>query len=325
MRIPTLPSSPVTHAIEPVLDTVLQPARNVVEPIRSGLADRISQTLRGPEADGAEAVDAAFANPPGDPGWFGPDSMVWRVHSDIPAMLLGGISALMLQTLHPLAMAGVAEHSDFKERPLGRLQRTASFIGTTTFGSTEAAEQACAIVHKVHTRVQGTAPDGRHYEANDPDLLTWVHVAEIGSFLRGYQRYSGRPLSPRRCDQYIEEVSLVAEKLGARNVPTSSAALREYFRVMRPQLHASAEAFDTIDFLVHTNRTRADEMAVYGLMIQGSIDLLPGWARRLLHLRHLPMVSPLVVRPSAFAMSGMLRWVMGPVPVREVAAQRAAA
>lgn len=316
---------PLADVFDPVVGTVLRPARQVVEPVRSAVADRVATTLRGPDATEGDDDFAGFAAPAGDPGWFGPGSMVWRVHSDVPSMLVGGISALLFQTLHPLAMAGVADHSDFKARPFGRLQRTAAFIGTTSFGGTAAADEAVAVVRAVHRHVHGTAPDGRRYDANDPDLLTWVHVAEVGSFLRGYQRYSGRPLTPVQCDRYFAEVARVADELGARDVPRSSAEVRQYLRRMRPQLRAGADALDTVDFLLGAGGTRPEERAVYGLILQGSIDLLPSWARRHLRLRRLPLVDTVGVRPAAFALLSTLRWAIGPTPVRQVAEARARA
>ena len=118
-----------------------------------------------------------------DEAFFAPGSITRQVNGDLPSMLIGGIAALLLQTLHPLTMAGVDRYSNYRQDPLGRLERTASFLGTTTFGSRTEAEAAVARVRRVHAAVTGTAPDGRPYAADDPDLLTWVHAAEIHCFL----------------------------------------------------------------------------------------------------------------------------------------------
>src|SRR6185436_498261 len=134
-----------------------------------------------------------------------------RVHANFPAMLAGGISALMLQALHPLAMAGVYDHSAFRDDPFGRLRRTATFVAGTTYGPTKVAEELVATVRRVHENVVGTAPDGRAYAASDPDLLTWVHVAEVASFLRSYRRYAGT-LSTAEQDRYFAETAIVAER-----------------------------------------------------------------------------------------------------------------
>ena len=131
-------------------------------------------------------------------------------HNDLPTMLIGGFTALLLQSLHPLAMAGVAAHSSYREDPLGRLRRTAGFVAATTFGTVEEAEAAIAQVQRVHRRVKGIAPDGRPYSAADPELVTFIHVAEVASFLASSQRYGTRPVTPAECDRYYEEVAPVA-------------------------------------------------------------------------------------------------------------------
>ena len=173
-----------------------------------------------------------------DEAFLPPDGIARMVHADLPAMLIGGVSALLLQTLHPLAMAGVAEHSSYQEDPLGRLRRTASFVGTTTFGTVTEAEAAIAQVHRVHRRVKGIAPDGRPYSADDPELVTFIHVAEMASFLASSQRYGSRPLTPEECDRYYEEVAPVALALGATWAPRSAAEVESYLLRLRPDLYA---------------------------------------------------------------------------------------
>ena len=184
-------------------------------------------------------VQHALRQPPGDPGLFGPGSMVWQVHAELPSMLIGGISALMLQTLHPLAMAGVDQHSNFRDDAFGRLRNTSEFIALTSFGSRAGAEESISRVRRVHRRVRGTADDGRRYAAGDPPLLTWVHIALSHSFLNSYQLYSGTPLDPGECDQYYDEVSIIAFKLGAQEVPRSLPEVARYFDDIRPELRAT--------------------------------------------------------------------------------------
>ncbi|NNG61865.1 DUF2236 domain-containing protein, partial [Pseudomonas fragi] len=133
--------------------------------------------------------------PPGDPGLFGPASISWQVHGDFTSMLIGGISALMLQALHPLALAGVWDHSNFRQDMLGRLRRTGQFISGTTFGSTRDANWLIEKVRTIHLQVTGTGLDGRPYAASDPELLTWVHVAEVSNFLAAHIRYRNPHLS----------------------------------------------------------------------------------------------------------------------------------
>ena len=186
-----------------------------------------------------------------DRGLFGPGSVTWKVHAH-PVMLIGGMRALMLQALHPPALAGVVQHSDFRSKPLGRLRRTANFVTTTTFGNTAAAEAACADVRRVHRFVHCDDPvTGRPYSAEDPETLLWVHCVEVHSFLAAYRAYGGR-LSAAEQDAYLAESVRVAALLGidAADVPDSVDAMRAYFAAMRPSLCVSLEAKATVDFVV---------------------------------------------------------------------------
>lgn len=132
-----------------------------------------------------EKLAIEYDQPLGDPGLFGPDSVTWRVHGDFPAMMAGGIAALMLQTLHPAALAGVWDHSNFRADLVGRLRRTTAFVAGTSYAPVSEAERLIARVRRIHERVRGVTDVGQPYEANDPALLTWVHVTEVSSFLRG--------------------------------------------------------------------------------------------------------------------------------------------
>src|SRR5262245_41399774 len=149
----------------------------------------------------------------GDAGLFGPESVTWRVHSNSSA-LVGGLRALVVQTLHPLAMAGVAQHSRYREDPLGRFRNTAQFVNTTTYGTTEAAARAIEMVKRIHTRVNGVAPDGRAYRADDPALLSWVHNVEVDSIASAYQRF-GPGFAPGEADRYVNEMTTLARLVGA--------------------------------------------------------------------------------------------------------------
>ena len=152
--------------------------------VTAAIRRRVEGTVYG---DGPEP--ARFDRPAGDPGLFGPDSMVWRVHSDLLGMFTGGLASLLLQTLHPLAVAGVEQHSSYRQDPIGRLNRTAAFIAVTSFGPSHEARAALAGVCRRHELVQGTAPDGRPYAAGDPALLTWVHAAQTSCFLAAHQHW----------------------------------------------------------------------------------------------------------------------------------------
>ncbi len=263
-----------------------------------------------------------YTDPPGDPGLFGPGSATWRVHGD-PSMLIGGLSALLLQTLHPLAMAGVAEHSNYREDPLGRLSRTGSFVTGTTYGSTETAERLIKLGKGIHRRVRGTAPDGRPYAASDPDLVTWVHATEVANFLKSHQRFTPFPVRGDQADRYLHEMGVIAERLGAERIPRTRVALRAYFRDLRPDLDAGEQCRDAVRFLTAPLRGGAHPMlaAAHQVVIQASIGLLPGWARDMLGLRLPSLAQQAVVGPAALVLMGALRLTGEPPPITQARAR----
>jgi len=271
----------------------------------------MARTVR--RAIGITEEPAPVATDP-DEAYLPPGGMARRVHGDLPSMLIGGVTALLLQTLHPLAMAGVAEHSSYQEDPLGRLRRTASFVGTTTFGTVAQAEAAIAQVHRVHRRVHGIAPDGRPYSAADPELVTFIHVAEVASFLASSQRYGTRPLTPEECDRYYEEVAPVALALGATWAPRSSAEVESYLLRLRPELYAGPQARAARDWLLRGVARRPSDRAVYSLVVASAIGVLPGWARRELGLSVVGPLDLLVdtaaVTPLMRGLSAALRWMV---------------
>jgi uncharacterized protein (DUF2236 family) len=249
-----------------------------------------------------------------DESYLPPDGVARLVHADLPGMLVGGVTALFMQMLHPLAMAGVAEHSSYQEDPLGRLRRTANFVGTTTFGTSSEAEAAIAQVQRVHRRVRGIAPDGRPYSASDPDLVTFIHVAEVSSFLASCQRYGPRPLTAAQCDLYYEEVAPVALALGATWAPRSADEVESYLLRIRPELYAGPQARAARDWLLRGVARRPSERAVYALVVAAAVGVLPSWARRKLGLSLSSPVDLVVdtaaVTPLTRALSGALRWVV---------------
>ncbi|EGG43444.1 oxygenase MpaB family protein [Streptomyces griseoaurantiacus] len=185
-----------------------------------------------------------------DPGLFTPASVTWQAHGD-PMMWVAGIRALYLQALHPRAVRAVVENSDFREDAWGRLRRTADFVGTTTYGTTEAAERAGARVRRIHDTLRATDPDtGRTYRIDEPELLLWVHCAEIDSYVHVLCR-SGYPLSDALADRYVAEHRESARLVGLdpAGVPGSRAELAAYFASVRPSLAAGADAREIDDFL----------------------------------------------------------------------------
>ncbi|MFS0697036.1 oxygenase MpaB family protein [Streptomyces nitrosporeus] len=185
-----------------------------------------------------------------DPGLFGPRSVTWQLHAD-PMMWVAGVRALYLQALHPRAVRGVMENSDFREDAWGRLMRTAGFVGTLTYGTTAAAEKYGARVRGIHRRLKATDPDtGETYGVDEPGLLLWVHCAEADSYLQVLRR-SGYPLTDAQADRYLDEQRVSARLVGLdpSGVPATTGAMRAYFAGVRPRLAAGADAREVDDFL----------------------------------------------------------------------------
>ncbi len=276
-------------------------------PVRRFVAERVRDAVVGSDAPKRHVelfeVDG--------PRWFADDSPVRLVHAD-SAMFVGGLRALLLQSLHPLAMAGVAQHSDYRNDPWGRLQRTADFLAATTFGPVAEAERAVARVTAVHGRVTGTAADGRPYAANDPHLLRWVHLAEIDSFLAAHQRHGARRLTADEADRYVREIAVVARALGVPAPPESVRALRDQLAAYRPELASTPEAREAARYLLLQPPMHPAMRPVYGVLASAAVALLPRWARWPLRLPFLPVAETLAVRPAGEALVRGLRWAMTP-------------
>jgi uncharacterized protein (DUF2236 family) len=280
--------------------------------VREQLARQVTGLIIGDNQPAVERRDVSFDE---DPGYFGPDSVTWRMHED-SCMLAGGLRALMLQTMHPLAIAGVAQHSNFREDPLQRLANTSMFVGTTIYGSKPQVREAIRIVKFVHERVVGTSSDGVPYAANDPHLLLWVHHTLVDSFLRAYQRYGSTTLTDDDADRYVEEQAVLAELFDAEPPARSVAELREYFRAIRPELRVTAEARDVIRFLL-VPPLPLIARGPYAVMASAAITMLPRRVRRELWLPVPPAVEPLVVRPATTALVRTVDWVMAAYPFAE--------
>lgn len=273
-------------------------------PSLPGMRDAIGGRIRA--LVGSGSVD--LSRPPGDAGLFGPQSVAWRVHADFSAMMIGGVSALLLQMLHPLALAGVWDHSDFRQNRLGRLRRTAQFIALTTFGSTASATGAINRVRAIHEKVTGHLPDGTPYQASEPALLTWVHVAEVDSFLRAYIRYREPGLSGAEQDRYLEEIAIVAERLGARDVPSTRREVEQYYRAVRPDLRFDARTKEVAAALLARGPDAVTNSAL-AIVTPAAIDLLPPWAAAM-HGRAPAAISRPAIRLGARGMSNVLRWAL---------------
>jgi uncharacterized protein (DUF2236 family) len=248
---------------------------------------------------------------PADPGLFGPDSVTWRVHAD-PVLWIGGLRSLLLQAVHPVAMAGVAQHSAFRRDAWGRLLRTARYVGTVTYGTTEDAVAAGALVRRVHEGLGGVEElTGRSYTVADSDLLRWVHCCLVESFLSTYQR-AGGGLDRAAADQYVAEQTRLAPLVGLSRdeVPASVSAMDDYFHAIRPDLQASRDAFAAARLVIWppmpvriqlTTPARPAWTAIGGL----AFALLPPWARRLYRMPGLP-TTDLVATASLRALAPVL-------------------
>jgi len=228
----------------------------------------------------ADAYDRAVPEHPADDGLFGPRSIVWRVHRD-RSFPLAGVRSLMVQALHPLAMAGVAEHSTWRQDPFGRLAATSSYLVTTTYGDRASALAAAARVRKIHTHVRGVDPEtGLPYSAEDPSLLLWVHAGMVDSIVEVVRRY-GRGLDDDAdADRYVAEMVTFAEIVGVPrdDVPATAASLRSYLDSVDPR-RAGAAAKDAMAVVLDPPGMEADMRALWHDLGRVAVGTLPSWAR----------------------------------------------
>ncbi len=245
--------------------------------------------------------------------WFGPDRPIRTVHGDA-SMFIGGLRALLLQSLHPLAMAAVAAHSGYKGDPWGRLQRTSTFLAVTTFGTAEDAREAVELVRGVHERVRGTTAAGEPYQASDPHLLGWVHAAEVDSFLRAHQRYGGHRLDAAGYDGYVADAARVATALGVEDPPRDRAELAACLASYRGELRSTPQAREAARFLLLDPPLPWSARAPYGVLAANAVALLPLWARAPLRLPYLPIVEETGIRLAGRGLTGVIRWAMAQPP-----------
>ena len=257
---------------------------------------------------------------PTDLGLFGPDSVTWRIHAD-PAGLIGGLRALLIQALHPLAMAAVAQYSDFRQDPWGRLQRTSDYLMITTFGDSAAAEAAGTRVRALHRRVRGVDDvTGRPYRADDPELLLWVHAVEVHSFLTAYRRYAG-PVSDEDADQYVLEMVRAAELVGLNeaDVPQTLDELRAYLRGVT-DLRITPAAKEGMK-LVLSPPMPLPARPLWGVPAVAAISILPRHVRRMYGIPWFPPVDPFV-RAYIYSLTRSLNILLpGPPILREARAR----
>jgi uncharacterized protein (DUF2236 family) len=242
-----------------------------------------------------------------DDGLFGPKAVVWRVHGDITSMMVGGVSGLLLQMLHPSVLAGVWDHSNFRADMHGRLRRTARFIAMTTYGGREDAEAAIMRVRGIHERVTGTLPDGTPYAASDPHLLAWVHVTEATSFLGAWIRYANPRMPPRDQDRYFAEIAQIGTALGADPVPRNRRQAAALIEAIRPELRVDDRTRAVARLVLDQRAPIAAGEPFQSLVMRAGVDLLPGWAQRM-HGFDAPVLARPLVRAGTFGIAQALRW-----------------
>ena len=280
---------------------ILEPAKIA---IRRRITDLFNDASKG-ERPTLRRTDALFA----------PDSVAWRVNGDIVTMMIGGVSGLLLQMLHPAVLAGVWDHSDFRTDMHGRLRRTAKFIAVTTYDHAEHGLAAIDRVRSIHDRIGGILPDGTPYQAGDPTLLAWVHVTEAISFLNAWIRYAEPDMSVADQDQYFTEMAVVADRLGADPVPRDRAAAEALIQSLRPDLRADARTRVVAQLVLNQSVGAALTDAASGVIMRAGVDLLPDWARQMHGLKTPPT---LVVRAGAHALARTLGWAYAGSPNHEV-------
>jgi uncharacterized protein (DUF2236 family) len=229
----------------------------------------------------AAAFAACVPVDPADDGFFGPDSVTWRLHADLSAPV-SGLRSLLLQALHPLAMAGVDQHSDWRLDPVGRLAATSAYEATVTYGDRASATRVAQRVRAVHTRVRGVDPvTGQPYEAGDPALLLWVHAALVDSALAAGTLF-GTPLAGADADAYVGEMRIAAELLGVppEIIPASVAGLERYIAGVRPELRCTPAAAESMGYLLDPAGLDSDIAELWQDIREAAIAALPDWARQ---------------------------------------------
>jgi uncharacterized protein (DUF2236 family) len=267
---PHAPLSPVGR-----LDRVplLKAARRRLEKMLSSLIE--------PPSD---APPINYLEPAGDPGIFGPDSVTWRVLSNPVSVFIGGVAAVLFELAEPRVRSGVWDHTDFRRDPARRVRRTGLATMAFTYGSTRDVKALTARVRRLHDRVRGTTPDGQAYQANDPELLTWVYVTAGYGFLSAYLRYVNPRLTRAEQDRYYAESVHACRYYGENRMPGSVSEVECYLEAMRPRLRRHEIVEEFLELVWNVPLVAAQALPLQRLLVQAAVGLLPPWARELLGL-----------------------------------------
>jgi uncharacterized protein (DUF2236 family) len=280
----------------------IAPHSSALSAIRRALVLQVRQLVGGTGDDTLERNRQ-------DIGLFGPDSACWKVHGDFTSMMVGGITAILLQMLHPGPLAGVWDHSNFRHDMSGRLKRTARFIAGTTYGDRAEAQGLIDRVRTIHAGVAGILPDGTPYAAQDPDLLTWVHVAEVSSFLAAYLRYVDPGYPPAEQDRYLRETAEIARRLGAPCAPQTRVEVAAYLRAMRPKLRYGDRTGEVTRALLSQQSPSAAAAPAMSIAFDAAKDLLPEWAAEM-HGFRLSAPRRGAARLGVHGLARTLRWAL---------------
>ncbi len=275
--------------------------------VRARVGDELFERVAGP--DGARQQRLIHTTP--GPRWFSDDSAIVRVHGDA-AMFVGGIRAILLQSLHPVAMAAVSTNSRFRQDMWGRLARTSHFIAVTTFGNEEAAGGTVDRVRAIHERIRGVTPEGTPYAASDPHLLEWIHVAQIDSFLTAHARYGLEPLDAAGRDDYVAQIAVIGKRLGIPDPPTTYRQVEEAMARYRPELRGTPGAREAVRFLLNEPDLPATRRPAYDVLTSAAVALLPRWTRDELGLPDRPWRERAVSLPVGGAAIKTIRWALCP-------------
>ncbi len=275
--------------------------KDALEKLRTEGNRRIQAYLAGEEVLAPEDIANA-----GNPGWFNSSDTIWKVNSD-PALLVGGLASLLIQTLHPQVMAGVADHSNYESDPLGRFRRTGRFVGATTFGTEAIAQQSVDLVNAIHKHIVGKTPDGTPYDATDPHLLGWVHVTEIYCFWKSFDAFGPKDHG-LNADEYVKQSTKTALALGYQDAPTTWVELEQTLDSYRPECNYGKQASQAVKFLLAPSVVPLAFKPAYLGVSAAALSLLPRWAIEMLMLPVPPVVTPLVIKPAASKLAELLRW-----------------
>ncbi|MGH7856148.1 MAG: oxygenase MpaB family protein [Candidatus Binatia bacterium] len=267
-----------------------------------------------------------FAEPAADPGLIGPGSVSWEIHSDVSAVTIAGVGAIVMELLHPSVMAGVHQQSTYRDDPYRRARTTFGWVITTTFGSTRAAEQLIARVKSMHAHVNGVRPDGVPYRALDPELIGWVHTCIPWMVMTAYERFH-RPLRPAERDRYLAEQSVIGVMSGAEWVPTTVSELEAYVETMRPKLGVTEQTRTFFDFLIDGPLGVLRPFGplagpVKRFQVAAAMSLMPRWAQRLTGFDASPVAQRFLHDPALHIYARSLRWAFGTPPYRRLADER---